>query len=260
MLWLKRATAQLLISLLAVPAVVSAGQINNGSFEAGNFGGWKLFAYGAALTPTGSPWPPITGSYSALVVAMSSAPLNADFTCADDVWNVACPEPLFRYTGDGTRLTYEFCCSTTEPSLPFLPRAGAAIGQDVIVNVGDRLQWDWRCVDQAGECSGSTLPSTISGDIGWFFARNLTEGYTLATGQRQLQSGSFIFPAGGLWSVYFGVAQGFDDNFLWSGLQVDNVVLRDVAEPGSMTLALAGLGGLLLVGRKAGRKPCPSSK
>ena len=248
---MRRVVASLLVSALVLPLGAAASQIQNGDFEAGNFGGWKLFQYGAALTPTTSDWPPISGNYSALVLALSGLNIfPSGLQCKDDVWNVNCPEPLFRYTGDGTPLTYPyFVALPLDPlELSVLPRGGGAIGQDVVVSAGDVLSWDWRCVDQLPECA--YFPPFPQGDVGWFFARNATVAYTMVTAVKQVQSASFVFPQPGLWSVYFGVAQGYNDSFGWSALQLDNVVMREVPEPGTVVILSLGLAGLAFTRRR----------
>ena len=60
----------------------------------------------------------------------------------------------------------------------------------------------------------------------------------------ELRHQGFTLPSDGLWTVYFGVSQ-LADTWFSAAIQLDNVELVTVPEPG--TFALGGLGLALLL-------------
>ena len=246
---LRRVVRAILMSAVVLPLCASASQIVNGDFETGNLGGWNMFLYGAALPSAASPWTPIQGNFSALILALSSQDPKYD-PCAPDNWTRFCSEPLPRYTGDGTTLTYPYFSLYGQPgggvppgfpdALPYFPltREGGVIGQDITVQAGDSLTWDWKCV---GEC--------YDYDDGWFYARSATGLASMRKDTGTLESASFTFPSGGTWSVYFGVGQ-YPEGWYWSGVLLDNVVLHETPEPGALALLGLSLAGLAFTRRR----------
>ncbi|MDH0865308.1 PEP-CTERM sorting domain-containing protein [Mitsuaria sp. GD03876] len=226
---------------LGAAAAAQALPLTNGDFENGLAGwysrGWTDLGPGGsntAIVDAASPYAPISGS-SAMIVAVSGNPLGPNWTCAQDVWNLACPLPM-PFTAPGAGLpTYTFSV------LPAVFHYGAFLARDLTVAAGDTLNWDWRAY---GELAVDPFY-----DNGWFYATNgdIVERVALREGGH-----AYTFSQGGLWSVYFGVGQS-EDSEIWSAVMLDNVSLeaaQNVPEPTSVLLGLAGLAALGVSRRK----------
>jgi hypothetical protein len=221
--------------LLTVAAAAQAGGLANGNFESGNLGGW--FSSGSTAIASGNAgYAPLAGSHSALVVAVSTAPVPP-YSCAVDLWNINCPQPL-PFAASGAPLPTHTNFQGVGVGFAFF--RGAFIGTDVAVNAGDTLSWTWQ---PGGEAAGGLF----SIDEARFYATNgIVE--TRIDFDQGLQS--FTFGSAGTWSVYFGLYQT-EDPFGYSTVLLDNILLSAVPEPSGA--ALLGLGLLALSARRRRR-------
>ena len=227
-------------ALFGAAAAMSAhgAAVVNGDFEGGNLSGW--YASGAnvngsstAIANAGNGYPALAGNNSALIVAMSLWPLGPNVTCATDIWNVACPQPLpFSPSGAGAPTFF-----SQNVAGRFL--RGGFIAQDVNVVAGDTLAW---ASQRLGEVSSGNVGNPGNVDNAFFVAFN---GSTEAVVDLRGNVSSYTFAEGGLWSIFFGVQQT-EDPYVWSALKVDSIAFQAAAvpEPGSLALALAAAGGL----------------
>lgn len=114
--------------LVASGAAAHALPLVNGDFENGLSGwystGWtNLGPNGSntAVVTAASPYAPISGS-SAMIVAVSGQSLGPNWSCAQDVWNLACPLPMpFAPGAPARRRIRSRCCLpsfTTAPTWP----------------------------------------------------------------------------------------------------------------------------------------------
>ncbi|MBB3197368.1 hypothetical protein [Roseateles terrae] len=237
---MKRALLTALLGAMSVLSIGSAhaAAVVNGDFEGGSLTGWYAtgaFAGGSstAIANAGNGYPALAGSQSALIIALSLAMLNENRTCADDIWNVQCPQPVpFSPSGAGAPTFFS-------QNVAGRFYRGGFIAQDVTVAAGDTLDWVSALF---GEVSRGSPGSTGNVDNAFFVASN---GSTEAVVDLRSNLSSYTFGQGGLWSIYFGVQQT-EDPTIWSGLEVDSIVFRatEVPEPKTLVLALAAGGGL----------------
>jgi hypothetical protein len=228
------------VALIGAAAALSAhgAAVVNGDFEGGSLSGWyasgsNVNGSSTAIANAGNGYPALAGNNSALIVAMSLATLGPNRTCADDIWNVACPLPIaFSPSGAGAPTFF-----SQNVAGRFM--RGGFIAQDVNVAAGDTLDW---VSQRLGEVSGGIFGDPSSVDNVFFVAFN---GSTEAVVDLRGNVSSFTFAQGGLWSIYFGVQQT-EDPTIWSALKVDSIAFRaaEVPEPGSLALALVAGGGL----------------
>lgn len=223
--------------LLAAATWAQASGPANGNFEAGNLNGW--FSSGSTAIASGSAgYAPLSGSHSALVVAVSAAPVPPA-SCAVDIWNVNCPQPL-PFTDSGAPLpTYT---NFQGVGVGFAFFRGAFIGTDITVNAGDRLSWNWQ---PGGEAAGSGF----SVDEARFYATNGTVEARIDFDQGLR---TFTFGSAGTWSVYFGLFQT-EDPFGYSTVLLDDILLTAVPEPSGTILLMLGLLGVAGAARHARR-------
>lgn len=235
------------IGAIALLAAGHASALTNGYFESGTLNGWYsqgYFGFGSAPGGTtavlnaSSGYTPISGNYSALIVAVSGQPVNASHTCAQDIWNANCPLPAAFTPSAAPLPTY----ISQDIAVPFM--RGGFIAQDITVAAGDTLHW---ATQRLGEVAGSA-PGV---DLAYFVASN---GVTTQRVDLRTATDSFVFTQGGLWSIYFGVGQT-EDPFQWSALKVDAIALEPafaatVPEPASWSMMAVALAGLAVFGRK----------
>lgn len=234
-----------------VSTIAVADPVNRG-FETGNLTGWASTIDGpngtaVAPSPTiamasiGSPYSPIEGAFSALIVAMSNATPGGPYgDCNVDVWNYSCRPPLPFVSSGGSLPTYSL--------KPFGGAIGAwstDLAQDITVEAGQKLQWDWQLFGEAA-CNSTSQGTRYCVDNGWFFATNgMDTKYLFAPSTGIVSRGYIDFQSSGTWSIYFGVGQT-EDRSAYSALMLDNVHL--VPTPGTLSLALMALFSCLFVG------------
>lgn len=130
----------------------------------------------------------------------------------------------------------------TYESGPGPVRRGGEIGQDVTVQAGDVLRWDWRLF---GEAAIDDI-----WDHGFFTASNGSTLDIVRFASRATGSASYSFARGGIWTISFSLSQG-SDNWYYSVVELDNIHLASVPEPTSAWLALFGIGLLWSIRRRA---------
>ena len=227
---MKASSYSVLALLTAGTGLAAAAPVLNGGFESGDLAAW--YSSGTAAIANGSAgYSALSGNHSALVVAVSTAPVPP-YSCATDIWNVNCPQPLpFSASGAPlpTHTNYQFF------GVGFAFYRGAFIGQDLTVTAGQKVEWDWLPF-------GEAVGGSFSVDEARFYATN---GVIEQTIDFDANVRSFEFSQSGVWSIYFGLYQT-EDPYIYSAIMVDSV--RLVSEP--PTLALAALCLLLAFGRK----------
>jgi hypothetical protein len=221
----------------------AAGVVTNGDFESGSLSGWYsmgTFYPGQTAIVSGTSgsvgYYPMGGSYSALIVAVSNAPVPP-YSCLNDRWNLACPQPLpFAASGSLTPPTYTNWSGINVGGTAFL--RGAYIGQDVSVLAGETLTWNWIPGGEAAVNGGV--------DSARFFASN---GFTEVFIQQSQNLQSFTFPSAGLWSIYFGLGQN-EDPRIYSTLELDSIKITPVPEPATLGMFALGAAATLWAGRR----------
>lgn len=212
----------------AAPVVV------NGGFESGSTTGWTVERT-VAMAAAGSPYVPLAGAFSALLVAESTYTENGIAPCDWDIWNVGCPRPLPYEATGGPALSYDGAGPV---------RRGGQVGQDLTVRQYDELHWDWQVFGEAIH---------FDTDFGYFQATNATTNEVMRFNTGPTGHGTYVFDSAGTWSVRFYIAQ-YPDNWAYSAMLLDGVELRAVPTPGSLALTLAGLLGAGLGRRLAPRR------
>jgi hypothetical protein len=224
--------AGLLASCLALCGQAHADVVNGG-FETGTLAGW--YSSGTTAIAAAAPYAPLAGLRSALVVAMSTAPVPPN-SCATDVWNINCPQPLPFASSGVASLTNTGYQGAGVGNAFF---RGGYIGQDLSVQSGDRLNWSWTVL---GEAAGGSV------DGARFYATNgIVESVIDARANIQ----TYSFSSGGLWTIYFGVFQT-EDPFFYSALLVDSVRVSAIPESSSLALMSLGLLSLTALRRRRG--------
>jgi PEP-CTERM motif len=228
----------------------AAGVVANGDFESGSLSGWYsmgTFYPGQTAIVSGTSgsagYYPMGGNYSALIVAVSNAPVPP-YSCLNDQWNLACPQPLPFATSSAPIPTFTNWSGVNVGGTAFL--RGAYIGQDVNVLAGETLTWNWI---PAGEASPNG-----NVDSARFFASN---GSTEVFIQQSQNLHSFTFPSAGLWSIYFGLGQG-EDPRVYSTLELDSIKITPVPEPATLGMFALGAVATLWAGRRKQKQVLPS--
>jgi hypothetical protein len=211
-------TSICVVAALSPP--VSAAQIINGNFETLNLSGWYSSSTTAIANGVAG-YAPLQGAASALIVAMSTAPIPP-YTCQNDVWNVSCTLPL-PFAASGAPLP-TYTNYSPSPGVAFAFLRGGFIGQDVVATQGDKLTWNW-------------LLAGDSIDEGRFYATN---GSTQVAIDYSLNISTFTFPSSGLWSIYFGLYQR-EDPYIYSVLKLDSVAIQAVPDLSSTIAMLLGI-------------------
>jgi hypothetical protein len=214
----------------------------NGDFETGDLTGWYskgiFFDGGTTAMARGvGGYFPMSGAASALIVAVSGAPVPP-YNCIQDIWNVNCPLPLGFSTSSAPPPSYS---SGFMENSVF--RYGAYLGQDVNVVAGDVLTWNWIPGGEA-QCGCGGI------DGARFFAMNADTQLFINDSQNIR---TFTFPASGKWSIYFGLYQGMD-YYLYSTLELDSVKISSVPEVANTWLLLFGLSTVFFVRRSRAQK------
>jgi len=222
----------LLVSCLALAGHAHADVVNGG-FETGTLAGW--YSSGTTAIASATPYTPLAGLSSALVVAMSQAPVPP-YSCSTDVWNIACPQPLPFASSDIGSMTYT---GYNGGGANNLFRFGGFIGQDVTVQAGDTVRWSWSLF---GEAAGGSI------DGARFYATN---GNIESVINASANLRSYQFAAPGLWSLYLGAYQS-EDSYLYSAVLIDSVGISAIPE--SSSLVLMSLGLLPLIGLRRLRR------
>ena len=124
---------------------------------------------------------------------------------------------------------------------------GSYLGQDIQVNAGDVLNWDWQMDGRDGLDFGRFV--ALNGDV-YSFSDVIQTGNYYGGGNFRVQN-TYTFAATGLYTIYFGTVQ-YEDNSLSSALTLDNVRLRNVPEPATLALVCAAMAGAFATRR---RKP-----
>jgi hypothetical protein len=239
---------------ILVSPMASAAPVANGGFESG-LAGWYSWGYtssiGATALATGdTPYAPIEGNASALVVAMSAAKPNENWTCDDDRWNFNCPLPIEFTSSTAPRPSHDQWLNTEGVGyqMPYLPvwpyfRNGAYIARDIDVHAGDSLTWAWTAWGEAAD--------SLSYDKAYLIATNGLQAQIV----RYTQGGanSISFDQGGVWSIFIGLAQ-YEDNQVWGAIEVDSIELHSVPEPTSLALALGAVIALAITRRSLASK------
>ena len=268
-----------LVAFLAPLADSRSAEITNGRFESGSLSGWTVFntepfsfpenplapGYSAAVGAS-SGYAPLQGSHSALLIAISYFNLiDHGLPCADDIWNAlplnGCTFPPIsdpNTPAGGPALTNAFI----DPLVG--GHEGALIGQDFSARAGDRLSWEWELLRQRDSdplfamiTNGITLVSlNVSSGGGSLiscpldFVDPCSVSPVAPFDTPGPRSASLTVPQDGVWTAYFGVNQQ-DDNWFWTGMELDNVRLRrGVPEPSAIALLIIGLAGFAFAGRR----------
>ncbi len=259
---IKRCGCLLLVAIaLSALAPRADASVVNGGFENGSLTGWTSTIHGSGsfappvystavlLDPTialpfvGSAYSPITGGFSALLVTMSYAFPPSYGDCSVDVWNIYCPQLLPFVPGGGPLPTHNIARSFEGNVLDYRP---AILAQDVVVEAGQTLRWNWAALGEAANAS-----RFLFGDNAWFFATDGFETLSMLARGSTATSASVEFRTSGTWSVYFGVAQAQDSQG-YSALLLDDV--RIVSTPGSLWLVIAALLALTMSQTVFGRR------
>ena len=267
------------------PLVAVAGPVINGDFESATTSGWRVgyrqnpelagveLAY-VAVVGSLSGFAPLNGNYSALLSTVSRYPIGTigTATCAQDRFNPTyCPPypptNVARAPDGGAAVT--FAMPSGVPSSNY---GMGFLAQDFTATAGTQLAWDWRRDTIA---DGDFMFAALTNGSHFFTYASrgqdayLLEGLLLGNGTTQwlqqsfglpaipngvLRSQSFVLPADGLWTMYFGVSH-LGDTWFSAAIQLDNVRLlaNSVPEPGSLALALLGGASLLLAVRRRRR-------
>jgi PEP-CTERM motif len=226
------------LSLSQVMDAAAAGVVTNGDFESGSLTGWWGVRTAIVSPTSGSVgYYPMSGNHSALIVAMSSAPVPP-YTCANDKWNVACPQPLPFATALGPVPTYTDGFGVSVGLSVF--HYGSFIGQDVNVLAGETISWNW--------IPGGEAAPNGNVDSARFFATNGSPSSEVLIQQNQNLL-SYTFPSAGTWSIYFGLNQS-EDPRIYSTLELDSVKITPVPEPATLGMFALGAVATLWAGRR----------
>lgn len=205
---LARTGLLLLVSFICAQPIVQAGLITNGDFETGDFTGWNH-------------WTDWTYGTSQFV----STSINA----TGGTQGPHCASLSFLlsgFSGQGNGVYVD---------------ASAGIGQDITVNVGDTLTFDY--AEGSYGSIGSRTSYLIVGKNG---AGGFSNSYTLSP-MTTWNSYSFSFTEAG--SYYIGITRNMScASFMNSSgeLLIDNVQLTSVPEPS--TIVLLSIGAISLFG------------
>ena len=245
-----RAALAVSAALISFAAGALAAPVVNGNFERGNLDGWTVFNR-VALAERGSLYEPLQGSSSAVIVNYSTQSF-AYGSCQADPWNSSCPQPLPYQPQGGPSLTH-----MTWPQTAFSPlfigslfQHGSYIGQDIQVNAGDVLNWDWQ-MDGRDRGIDFGRFAALNGDVYSLSDQVQTENY----GGAGIRVGNtYTFAATGLYTIYFGTVQ-YEDTAVSSALTLDNIRLRNVPEPATLALVCAAMAGGIATRRRRPTAP-----
>lgn len=246
-----RAALAVSAALMSFAAGALAAPVVNGNFEPGNLNGWTV-SNRVALAERGSLYEPLQGSSSAVIVNFS----EQDFaygSCQADPWNSSCPPPLPYVPNGGPSLTYT---SFTQAGFPPAGMQnmffrGSYIGQDIQVNAGDVLNWDWQ---MDGRDSGIDFGRFVALNGGVYsYSDVIQTGNYYGGGNFRVQN-TYTFAATGLYTIYFGTVQN-EDSTVSSALTLDNIRLRNVPEPATLALVCAAMAGAVTTRRRRAVAP-----
>ncbi len=219
-----------LLSLSTVlVAAPSQAAVINGSFESGDFTGWKKI--GTAVVTNAYGVDTTDGNYQAGLSTVSNAPAAS----------------IEKFLG------------LTRGSLSTLgngvANGGAAIKQTFTASAGDVVSFDWNFLTDEG------TPNARNNDFAFFSLNGLTEladtkvsfvdSLSPFREETGYQTTSYNITTAGTYTLGFGVINS-GDRKVQSGLLIDNVSSEPVPEPASMLgiLAFGALGGKKLLKRR----------
>lgn len=229
-------------TFLTVLAVVFGGVgqaeavlINNGGFESSDFTGWSTIGVTSIETVaygTG----PTEGTYQALVTA---------------------DESLSLVLGSTIETFLGLMAGTLEGLITDDVTTGSAIKQTITAGAGDMLTFDWNFLTdevEAGkseEQAGDVVPdfafvSIVSGTseiLADAVSSTFVSSSTSFFDETGFSTFSYMFPTSGTFTLGFGVMHVGDED-VDSALLIDNII------PEPATVALLGLGSLVLIRRK----------